>query len=425
MGKQRSIFTGLAIAMIYLSSINPIYGKTTSLFSMTGEASTSYEYDSNIYRTGSNEVDDSVMQVSPTFALSTNSKIIRIRTNYNGVFRRYVANGDEDHQMNMISLSAQTDNEAAIYGHASMNYRTSEDIRGGSSKTVQANDVPDSFDTTGGQFGFTVQNLQRKIGFESLINFTKTRYIESQLGHRNTDTQGTRFTGRYTISGRSNVYLFVDRKKVLFTESSSGTNDNLEMKYGAGGVWLVSGKLRGNAELAYNTKNAIEPNTQVASYSGLYTKMSLSWSRKKFSKYTISISRKSTENVDVGVLNNVQTGMSFIWDHEFSKRMKLFVKFDNSINQAAGDNESFFYEFSPIFTYFFSPRLNTSIAIVSKQKTGDDDTLSNNVFNPKVSYKFLRDFLVSTEFKFDHSTATREESVTTWSSIFTFSYKLR
>jgi len=409
-----NIFVGLITALIHCCLTVPAHAKTFSWLEINGAVMSSYDYNSNIFQTENDKVDDTLIKINPTLQLNTKINRFEISSNYSGEFNRYSTRSDENSNETNFSLNINTNDALQISTYANALYKTAEDLNGNVDDNVQLEEVPNSFDSLNGTVGFKLQNSSKAISIEGSFNYNSKVYQRTELRDRNSDSQAINLINKYIISKRSNFYFLYSQKDIMYTTSGNESSNNVDKQYGIGGEWLATGKL--SADMLVSFQNKMPNNSDIDEYGGLAANLNIKWRRRSFSIVDLSLNRTTSENVSKDYLANVNSGLSLSWQHGYASRLAMKSLWSITLTENPAKGESLFAEFSQSFRYTYSTKLSGSILMSYSQRSDTEQVKNSVVVNPKINFNATRHISLSGSVSYEKFYTSEDRIIDTLST---------
>ena len=314
---KNTIFIRWILICSLLFLVNPVFAKG----GLSLGASSSYNYDSNVFRSATNVKQSQYFLVNPSATARLSISKLSLSAKYTGGFSYYQDTPEND--------SKDLASSGSLIWRA--NDRHGFDIKGGYSnahiprdsiETAVAPDDPVEF----------VERISMSV--KTVFPLPKEKY-DIQLGASASDSQysGSDADEKNKKSGLATAelqYLYSGKTFLVYGYKANLNNlkldlysnlDSVSQTLYVGARWLTTGKTSSHAFVGYNILQLSGPDT--SSYGGLNIDISAIWQRKSYSKVTLTVIRTSSDSLLYGTGFLVNNQLSLSLSHSLTNRWSV------------------------------------------------------------------------------------------------------
>lgn len=291
------------------------------------------EYDSNIYRTDSNEKSDHILKIRPSVNLSSNWSRHAIDLSARGDIQLYSDNSSENRQDYAIDLAGRLDvlrdSFATTKFYNSKNTESRGDI-----ETIGQKD-PVEYYLTGGFLGYEHKfnrfrvNASNDIKYYDYDNGKSTATGATVLNNdrdRYQNTAELRFG--YVIN--PNFEAFARGSYSVIDYDKKFDNNGLQRSStgwdSTAGIRLdFTGKLTGEAEIGYMSRNYDD--SSLTTIDGVTGRLGLKWYATGLTTLSADVGRDIGETTVIGQSGYISTNVGINIDHELLRNVLLNANF--------------------------------------------------------------------------------------------------
>jgi len=383
------------IVIMNALQINIVDAKGLPTLAFGSKLKSSYLHDSNIHRTHTGQISDSLLEVKPELQFVAQNNMGSIKTQYDGSFTRYVNNVLSDYIDTNLSVDAVSNQDRTLSLNSKILYKTENESRGNVNISDEVTNIQYATYAEYLVLGFDLQNMSKDTHLEGRVTTIERRFDDSSLDQLDSDYRSYRLKASYKPTSRTDVFIAGERATYTYTQSNILTPDNIDNKYYIGGTWKVSGKTSGIFELGLQTKYLDASNSQK--YTSIYTKVKMNWIRSSKSQFSSILKRQANDNPsgngDYAVVNSLEVN----WIQNFTHKLYSKIIAVSSINRSNDevDQTDVQFELSPSLVYGLTRKTELIGNFTYKTRNSsisDSDFYQSHV---GVTYKMNRIFEMS------------------------------
>ena len=336
----------------------PAEGYRAGSFLLQPEAAISGVYDSNIFATRSNEVEDGILVFSPGLDVNSVWDRHKLDLDLGGAFGRYSSHDSEDYDDYWANLDGRYDFTANSNIFGGMGYSHEHEDRG-SPEDEQSGSEPTTFDSSrahaGVSHGWGKTSL-RLGGTHEALDFDNAGSLNNK--DRNRDMSGIGARLSYELHSQYRVYgqgVLDKRDYDERTDDFGYKRDSDGYRADVGVLATFTNRLKGEAYLGYLKQDYDDPRfstVSTADFGG-----SLGWSASPRTTLSIELERSLEETTLAGSSSYLYTSLSGSVRHKFTPRMNINagVSVAEADYQDTGrDDEYYSAQFG--MRYYLAPR---------------------------------------------------------------------
>jgi hypothetical protein len=302
----------------------PADGYRPGSFLVQPELAVSGVYDSNIFATRTDEVDDFILVFSPDLNVKSEWERHKLDFDLGGAFGRYLSQHDEDYDDYWANLDGRYDftDSRNIFG--GLGYSHEHEDRG-SPEDSQSGSEPTTFDSSRAHAGIS-QGLGKATlrmgGTYEQLDFADTGLLSNQDRDRDLIGAGLRLSyalhPQYTVFGQG-VW---DRREYDQSADDNGfQRDSDGYRADAGVQATITNRLKGEAYLGYLRQDYDDP--RFSSVSAVDFGGSLNWRASPRTTLSAELDRSLEETTLAGSSGYLYTSLAGTVRHKFSPRMNI------------------------------------------------------------------------------------------------------
>lgn len=331
--------------------VNMVDAKGLPTLAFGSKLKSSYLYDSNIHRTHTGEMSDSLIEVKPEFQFVAQNNMGSVKTQYDGTFTRYVNNVLSDYIDTNLSVDAVSNQDRTLSFNSKILYKTENESRGNINISDEVTNIQYATYAEYLVLGFDLQNSSKDSHLEGRATTIERRFDDSSLDQLDSEYRSYRLKASYKPTSRTDVFIAGERAIYTYTQSSVLTPDNIDNKYYIGGTWKATGKTSGVFELGFQTKYLDASDSKK--YTSMYTKVKMNWIRSSKSQFSLILKRQANDNPSGKGNYAVVNSLEVDWMQKFSYKLYSKVIAVSSINRSNDefDQTDVQFELSPSLVY--------------------------------------------------------------------------
>jgi opacity protein-like surface antigen len=359
-------------------------------FVVRPEAAVSGSYDSNIFATPTNEVEDSIMLFAPALGADSAWKRHKLDFDLGGAFARYSSNDDEDYDDYWASTDGRYDltDDTNVFGGLGYSHQHEER---GSPEDEQAGDEPTVYDSSRAHAGISHAwgKLSVRLGgtYEDL-KFDDAGTLNNSDRDRVLSGAGGRVSWQlhpqYTVYGQG---IWDQRDYDKSPDDNGYQRDSDGYRAVAGVLATLTNRLKGEAYLGYFSQaydDARFDDVSEPDYGG-----SLSWRPTPRTVVGAEVERSLEETTLAGSSGYLYTSLSGSVRHKLTPRMNVHV----GVSAAEADYNDISRE-----DHYYSARLGMRYYLTTRWYLGGEyrvlvrDSSSDAQVNNPASQQELEDY---------------------------------
>lgn len=273
------------------------------------------QYDDNILAAETNKVDDIIVSLSPSVAISHDDGKFRLNSSLFGTFRRYVDNKSEN--VNTYGITGETryavSQENTLTANAGL-LRTFQ-RRSDPESDINFTRRPSKIDISRAELGY--QYRPNRIGFGVKAGVDRVNYLAAADADR--DITSYRGSARVSVRASSRIDAFVEgyavrRDSRTPTDFSGVNRDTITRGILAGTALDIADRWKGEIGVGVFRSNPSDP--ALRSFSGFAANGSLTWRPRVRTAVTAEIFRGDVATIRAGANGRVDTRASLRVDQE-------------------------------------------------------------------------------------------------------------
>ncbi|MBE9490387.1 MAG: outer membrane beta-barrel protein [Bacteroidetes bacterium] len=352
-------------------------GRGKSMKSLLAQATTSFKYDSNVFRTRNNTNSDSIMEVSPVLGFNIFPLGSDLSMKYVGAYGRYVTYQVEDYLHHNLDVNFSSNSDLNWVIDALGNYERSQDSRGNTWANLTLNDSPNFWTLQSATVLVSHSKSDAIASWEGSIKRGYLRYEKVSQSFNDLTKTTYKLKNDYKLSGKTSTYLSISWSDILFPNSNNVTkSDNTETRYVFGAEWKSSGKTVSYAEFGWMVKSYKQ--NEELNYSDVYINAELNWSRKSYSKIVFSLLRDTNDRIFGNSVSHVKNDAGITWVHQFTRRWHSSLMFKARLDQFNNNETDYYYTISPKMTFIVTRWLSVNTQFSWNNK---NSTITNNQYS--------------------------------------------
>ena len=309
---KKSTFVRWALICLILFPVSSVFaGAGISL-----GATSSYNYDSNVFRSSTTVKSAQYYQVNPRAVATLNISKISFSAGYSGGFSFYPSSPQNDYR-DLTGFGSLSWKANDLYGFGiNGSYSNSHLPRESIETTVSPNDPLEFVELINLSAKALFPLYKERYDVQLGASARDSRYSGLDADEKNKKTGLAKAELQYRHSGKTSlVYGY----KVNLNDLKSDLYNNLDgisQALYVGARWLTTGKTSSHALIGYEILRL--NGSETGSYGGLNIDVSAIWQRKSYSKVKLSMSRSSSDSLfyGTGFLINNQLGLEL--SHELT-----------------------------------------------------------------------------------------------------------
>ena len=350
-------------------------------FLVLPEAAVTQMYDSNIFATRDNEVDDTLTILYPNLSAKSTWDKHELELSAGGAFAQYYSNNDEDYNDYWADLDGRYDisAQANLFGGAGLSSRHEDRSAPDDNLAGKKPTTYDSIHAHGGishQFKRATQRLGgtfERLDFENVSNLNNDDRDRDLLG------AGARVT--YDINRRYDVFLqgVLDKRDYDEQPDDNGYRRDSDGYHATAGVKVrFSNRLKGEAEIGRLRQNYDDSRFSTVTKPDFGGR--LSWLASRRTYVSARLDRSLEETTLSGASSYLYTALSADLNHRFTSRLRLTA--DMAVGREDYQDihrEDDVYSGQVSLRYFLDPRLYLGAGY---RVTSRDSNFSQEIGNP-------------------------------------------
>lgn len=270
----------------------------------------SYNYDSNVFRSTTNAQSSRYYLVEPRVGVSLNIYKLSVSAGYVGSISHH-PDFPQDNTADLSGFGSIKLNTRGRYFDMDVNYDKTQLERESIETSVLENDSKETADKAGVSVraGFPMSNSRYELQLQLGINGSNYSGLDAEKKNNIAGNVATEL--RYRYSGKTSiVYGYKADQKDITSEIHSNF-DSVSQSMHVGARWLTTGKTSSHALIGYEILQLSDPGTST--YGGLSIDVSIIWQRKSYSQATLTVTRSSSDSLyyGTGFLVNNKLGLAF------------------------------------------------------------------------------------------------------------------
>ena len=356
------------------------------------EIAVSAVYDSNIFATRTDEVEDGILVYSPELNVKSQWQRHKLDLDTGGAFGRYLNRHDEDYDDYWANLDGRYDvtDNSNIFG--GLGYSHEHEDRG-SPEVSQSGSEPTVFDSgrvhAGISHGLGKATLRMGGTYERL-DFADAGSLTNRDRDRDLTGAGLRLSyalhPQYVVFGQG---IWDGRDYVERTDDNGFQRDSSGYRADAGMQATFSNRLKGEAYLGYLTQDYDDPRfsrVSTVDFGG-----DLNWFAAPRTTLSVELDRSLEETTLAGASGYLYTSLGGTVRHKFTPRMNIHA----GVSIAAADYQSLdrsdeYYTARFGMRYYLAPRYYLGAEYRLLMRNSDTRGVVNNPASPQEPDDYAR-----------------------------------
>ena len=301
-------------------------------------------YDDNLFSQDSNTTETWVTEIKPSFEanLETGDALYALGYSLSAAFHEN--SSDDDYVDNYLYGSADWElNQSHALGVSGSMFKTHEARGTGFSQDNPfVSDSPDRYLENTVALNYALGAESSKGRLNSKLEYYDKRYTNHRdiTSSRDRSTFTLEETFLWRVGGKTDALIEFQYDKVDYDNDPANvsgiadTLDNDRIKLLTGVTWQATGKTEGQIKVGYVDKTFDDSDRD--DFDGLSWDLSVSWSPKSYSTFTLSSGRRQDESSGTGdFIDGQDFGLS--WDHEWNDRFNTELETNFSVEDYKGD----------------------------------------------------------------------------------------
>ena len=360
-------------------------GYRAGSFLVQPEAAVSAVYDSNIFATRKNEVEDNILVFSPGLKVKSLWQRHKLDLDLGGAFGRYSSHDDEDYDDYWANLDGRFDftDKSNIFG--GLGYSNEHEDRG-SPEDEQSGNEPTTFESIRAHAGVSHswdKTSLRLGGTHEALDFDDAGLLMNKDRNRDITGVGARlsyqFHPQYSVYGQG---IWDQRDYDKRADDNGFQRDSDGYRADIGVLATLSNRLKGGVYFGYLRQDYDDSrfsSVNAADFGG-----SLNWRVTPRSALSVELERSLEETTLAGSSGYLYTSLSGSVRHKFTPRMNINagVSVAEADYQETGRNDEY-YSAQLGLRYYITPRWYLSAKYRVFVRNSDNREDVNNPANPQ------------------------------------------
>jgi len=324
---KNTTFLRWILICLLLFSVNSIYARVE----ISLGATSSYNYDSNVFRSSTNVKSDQYYLIQPSVGVLLSIYNLSVSAGYAGRISRHI-DFPQNNSADLTGFSAVNLNVSGRYIDIRGNYNKTKLERDSLETSVTELDPQETVERVGFlvKTVFPLSNERYNLHLQLGINGNKYSGLDAEK--KNNIAGDTATELRYRYSGKTSlVYGYKANLKDVQSELYRNLDAVTQSLY-LGARWLTTGKTSSHALIGYEILQLSGSGTSP--YGGLNIDVSVVWKRKSYSKVTLNVTRSSTDSLYYGTGFLINNKLSLGFSHSLTNRWSVGADSDFLAYQA-------------------------------------------------------------------------------------------
>ena len=316
-----------------------------NVFALSAGLSSQYKYDSNLYKTASNKVSDSIMNMKFNAGQSVMPGEHSFSANYELLVKRHITRVSEDAVFNNFALGYQSNPKRFFVVKAKSNYTTGVNERGELDTNTVDLSAPDTWKSTKSDVRAEYLMLEN-LKLTGIFTQQSRKYDLNSSKLKDAKISAFSLKSQYAYSGRTSFLSEVKLSNNQFPYTPD--NNSYSTNFIGGIQWKNTGKLISYFNAGWTIAKV--PNNPSADTNGLLINASINWIRKSYSRVTFGFGRSITDKVQANNLTYVNNWFDVSLVQSLSHQVLMSIKGKMIFNQPQLGNDEVIYSMSPSIT---------------------------------------------------------------------------
>lgn len=297
-------------------------------------------FDSNIFLTETDEIDDAITTIKPGLSVASNWTRHALAFNAGGEFGIYDENDDENYSDFNVSLDGRLDVLRETYILLGVKHSKQHQERGSVDNNAGSTE-PTEYTITGGNIG--VQRQVRRISFDLNNTFDVYDFDDDVTSaganidndDRDRDEFASNLRVSYEITPGYNAFVdgtYVNNK---YDQTASAGRDSEGYDVAVGAAVDLGGKTKGEVFVGYLTRE-YDDSTTFADIDGVAFGAELLWNPTAITSVELGINRSVEETTVSGASGYLSTGYSAEVQHELLRNVLVGANVSYTTNEYEG-----------------------------------------------------------------------------------------